>query len=272
MNWFGELWRRLLFPFRKRQFEGDLEEEMRFHLDMKARDSGAEAARRAFGNAALLREDCREAWGWMAVERLAQDLRYAVRTLRKSPGFTTVVILTLALGVGVNTAVFSFVDRLLLRPLPVPESNRLVSLNSRSTRSSNIGDGMSYPDYLYFRDHNGVFSGLAAYGDVEVSFRFGEQVERVPGEVVTANYFGVLGASPVLGRSFRAEEDVVPGRDPVVVLSHRLWQHRLGGDPGIVGRRIAIQDVSFTVIGIAAPGFAGCGWIAKIDPSSGFLP
>ena len=257
MQWLGELWRRLLFPLRRRRFERDLEEEMRFHLDMQARESGSTVARRKFGNATLLQEDCREAWGWIAVERILQDIRYAARTLRKSPGFAAVVILTLALGIGVNTAIFSFVDRLLLRPLPFPESNRLASLNFRSTHSSYIGNSMSYPDYLYFRDHTGVFSGLAAYGDVEVNIRLGNQAEKVSGEVVSANYFGVLRVSPVLGRSFRADEDTVPGRDPVVVLSHSLWQRRLGGDPGIVGRRIAINDANFTVIGIAPPGFAG---------------
>jgi predicted permease len=266
MEWLGQLWRRLLFPFRRRQFERDLEEEMRFHLEMKARDSGAAAARREFGNAALLREDCREAWGWMAVERLAQDARYAARMLRKSPGFTAVVILTLALGIGVNTAVFSFVDRLLLRPLPFPESGRLASLNFRSTRTSYVGDGMSYPDYLFFRDRNGVFSGLAAYGGAEVSFRFGDRVEKVSGELVSANYFDVLRVSPMLGRSFRAEEDAVPGRDPVVVVGHGLWRRRLGGGPAIVGRRIAIGDVSFTVIGVAPPGFAGLRLDRKENP------
>ena len=266
MEWSGEFRRRLLFPFRRRQFERDLEEEMRFHLEMKARDSGAAAARKGFGNATLWRENCREAWGWTAVERLLQDVSYAARTLRKSPGFTAVVILTLALGIGVNTAVFSFVDRLLLRPLPFPESNRLVSLSFRSTRTPYVGDGMSYPDYLYFRDHNGVFSGLAAYGGVEARLRFGEGVEKLTGELVSANYFDVLRVSPMLGRSFRAEEDVVAGRDAVVVLGHDLWRRRLGGDPGIVGRRIAIEDVSFTVIGVAPPGFAGLRLDRKESP------
>jgi len=257
MDWLGELWRRLLFALRRRQFDRDLEEEMRFHLEMQAAESGAALARRKFGNVALLQEDSREAWGWVATDRLVQDIRYAARALRKSPGFAGVVILTLALGIGVNTAIFSFVDRLLLRPLPFPESNRLASLNFRSTRSAYVWDDLSYPDYGYFRDHNNVFSGLAAYGGVDANIRFGNQTEKVSGEVVSANYFGVLEVSPVFGRSFRAEEDAVPGRDPVVVLSHNLWRRRLGGDLGIVGRRIAINDVNFTVVGIAPPGFEG---------------
>jgi len=255
-QWPGELWRKLLFPFRRRQFDRDLADEMRFHLEMKALESG-DSARARFGNAALLQEDCRAAWGWMAWERLFQDLRYALRALRKSPGFTVVVILTLALGIGVNTAIFSFVDKLLLRPLALPESDRLASLNFRSTRSSNVTDNMSYPDYVYFRDHSHSFSGLAAYGDVDVKLRLASQVEKVSGEVVSANYFGVLGVSPVLGRSFLAEEDAVPGRDPVVILSHAMWQRRFGGDPAIVGRQVAINDVGFTVVGIAPQDFGG---------------
>ena len=257
MQWPGELWRRLLFPFRWRQFDRDLEEEMRFHLDMKAREAGPAAARKVFGNVARFQEQSREAWGWTAVEQLFQDLRYALRTMRGSPGFTAVVVLTLALGIGVNTAIFSFVDRLLLRPLPFPQSDRLATLYSRLPRSSSAYSTLSYPAYVYYRDHNGVLAGLAAYDDIQVNMRFGDDTETVPGEIVSANYFSVLGVAPLLGRTFLTEEDAVPGGNPVVMLAAELWRRRFGGDPAVVGRQVKINGVSFTVVGIVPPGFTG---------------
>jgi hypothetical protein len=136
----GELWRRLLFLFRRRQFESDLEEEMRFHLEM--------SGRRQFGSLALAQEDSRAAWGWMWAERLAEDVRYALRGMRKSPGFTAAVVLTLALGIGVNTAIFGLVDRLMLRPLPLPQSDRLATLYFRANRYPYAYNSLSYPDYV----------------------------------------------------------------------------------------------------------------------------
>jgi len=184
-----------------------------------------------------------------------QDLRYALRTLRKTPGFTAAVVATLALGIGVDTAIFGFVDRLLLRPLPFPESERLASLYFRE--GSSIFSSLSYPDYVYYRDHNDVFSGLAAYDGVDANLRFGDDMEAVSGEIVSANYFSVLGVSPILGRAFLAEEDVIPGRDPVLMLGYGLWQRRFGGDSAMIGRQVSLNGVSFTVIGIAPPGFGG---------------
>ena len=253
----SELWRRVLFLFRRRQFDRDLDEEVRFHLEMKGRDIGPAAARRKFGKRTLIEESSREQWGWMAVERLLQDLRYALRSLRKSPGFTAVVILTLALGIGVNTAIFSFVDRLLLRPLPFPQSDRLATLYFRMPWSASGYSSLAYPVYLYYRDHNDVFDGLAAYTDIQVGLRFGNDTETVPGEIVSANYFSLLGVAPVLGRTFLAEGDAVPGRNPVAMLASELWRRRFGSDPAIIGRQIPIDGVSFTVVGIVPPGFRG---------------
>ena len=215
MDWLGEWWRKLLFLFRRQQFDRDLEEEMRFHLDMKSQDAVPAAARQRFGNAALLQELSREAWGWTALEQLGQDLRYALRTMRKNPGFTAVVTLTLALGIGVNTAIFSLVDRLLLRPLPFPQSDRLATLYFRVPSYPSAYSSLAYPSYEYYRDHNSVLAGLAAYSQIHVNMRFGDDTETVAGETVTANYFSVLGVAPLLGRNFRAEEDAVPGRNPV---------------------------------------------------------
>jgi predicted permease len=263
----AELWRKLLYMFRRRQLEADLEEEMRFHLEMKAAETGSGAARKQFGNTTLLQEDCREAWGWSRLERLLQDLRYALRTLRKTPGFTAVVVLTLALGIGVNTAIFSYVDQLLLRPLPFPESGRLATLYSRVSWLPSAYSSISYPVYERMRDHNNVFSGLAAYDNIQVNLGSAADMETLPGEIVSANYFSVLGVSPALGRAFLPEEDAVPGRNPVAMLSTKLWQRRFHADPAIIGRQVAINGVGFTVVGIVPAGFTGLEFGRRTRPA-----
>ena len=257
MESLAELWRRLLFLFRRRQFDRDLADEMRFHLEMKGRESGMDAARRGFGNAALLQEDCREAWGWRWLERIQQDVSYGLRTLRKTPGFTAVVIVTLALGIGVNTAIFSLVDRLLLRPLPFPESDRLATIFFYSDAWRMTYSSLSYPDYVFYRDHNQAMSGLSAYTDLKVNVRFGNDDEAVPSQMVSANYFDVLRIPPILGRTFRPEEDFVPGRDSVVMLGADLWKRRFGGAPSVLGRQVMVNGHKFTVIGIVPATFAG---------------
>ena len=258
----GEFWRRLLFLFRRRQFDHDLEQEMRFHLEM--------SGRRRFGNELVLREQAREAWGWMWAERLVQDARYALRGMRKSPGFTAVVVLTLALGIGVNTAIFGLVDRLMLRPLPFPQSDRLAALYFRNKWYPYAYKSLSYPDYVYYRDHNEMFSGLSAYDDVTVNLRSGADDEAVAAQIVSANYFDVLGVRPVLGRSFLPEEDVAPGRNPVAMLSREAWERRFAADPGILGRHIAVNGAKFTIVGIVPNGFTGLDLDRKSKPEIWF--
>ena len=168
------------------------------------------------------------------MSRLIQDLRYGLRMMAKNPGFTVVAGLTLALGIGANTAIFSFVDQLLLRPLPFPESDRLVSLYYRDTRSSGIYGSISFPDYVYYRHHSATLAGLAAFSEVDVTFRLGDQQVRIPGEIVSDNYFSVLGVSPFLGRWFLPEEDAVPGtessgRARLRVMAARFWFGHGGG-------------------------------------------
>ena len=180
------------------------------------------------------------------------DVRYAWRGIRNNPAFSAAVVLTLALGIGVNTAIFSFVDRLLLRGLPFPQSGRLASLFIYAPPYYN---SMSYPDYLHFRDHNRTFSDLAAH--TAVSTDFPEESESTQGEAVSANYFPALQVSLALGRTFTTEEDAVPGRNPVLILGYGLWQRRFGGDRGVLGRQIPIDGTAFIVIGVAPPGFAG---------------
>jgi predicted permease len=253
--------------FRRKHWDEERARELEAYLEAEtdeniARGMSAEEARyaahRKLGNTTLIREEIyhMNSLGWL--ETLGQDLRFGLRQLRKNPGFTAVAVLTLALGVGANTAIFSFVDQLLLRPLPFPESNRLVSLCYRSAQTSDVYNGsVSFPDYVFYRDHNTTLAALAAYSDIDVGMRLGDRQVRIPGEIVSYNYFSVLGVSPFRGRWFLPDEDAVPGRNPVVVLGYGLWQQALGSDPAVVGRHVVINGVSFTVVGIAPRNFIG---------------
>ncbi len=187
-----------------------------------------------------------------------RDLRYSLRSLLKRPGFTLVVVATLALGIGVNAAIFS-VFNLLLRPLPVKEPESIVRLTLEE--GSRRSDRFSFPDYSYIRDHNQSFSDMLAVFEEE-RFLLGEprpnrDPEEILGNFVSENYFTMLGGSTQLGRFFTAEENTVPGRDAVVVLSHGFWQRRFGGDAQLVGNSIKLNGKSFTVIGITHPEFVG---------------
>jgi predicted permease len=187
---------------------------------------------------------------------LRQDLKYAVRMLTKHPGFTLVAVLSLALGIGANTTVFTWISAILLDPLPaVSDTDRLVIPAFRSRDQSERS--LSYPDYVDYRDRNSMFSGLAVHDMEGLSLGFDDRAERIWGEVVSGNYFDVLGVRPWPGRGFLPEEDATPGTHPIVVLSHGLWQTRFGGDPGTVGRIIDLNTHPFTVIGIAPEGFQG---------------
>ena len=188
---------------------------------------------------------------------LWQDLRYGWRMMLTSPGLTAVAVASLALGIGANTAIFSFVNAVLLRPLPVAEPERLVYLFGGTERHPY--GVTAYPDYVDYRDQSGVFEGLATYSGISLSFTGGERTELVSGSIVSGNYFDVLGVKAALGRTFLPEEDQTPGARPVAVLSHGWWQRRFGGDPQIVGRQLTLNGQSFTVVGVAAAGFQGAG-------------
>src|SRR5262245_55855712 len=187
---------------------------------------------------------------------LLQDLRYGARVLWNRPGFTAVITLTLALGVGANTAIFSVVDRLLVRMLPVNEPERLVNLIGRDEKGNN-DTSFSYPIYKDYRDQNDVFDGLLAYSENAMNLIEGGQPERIMGALVSGNYFDALGVTPALGRSFLPEEDRTPGTHPVAVVSYGLWRRRFGADPKLVGRTITLNTYGFTVIGVAPPEFRG---------------
>jgi putative ABC transport system permease protein len=190
-----------------------------------------------------------------------QDLRYALRQLGKSPGFAAVAIITLALGIGANTAIFSLLDQALLRSLPVKEADRLTVLqftgNGSGHVSSRTDDSFyfSYPMYRDLRDHNSVFSGLIATDWAPVGVQWHNQPELVDAELVSGNYFDVLGVQPALGRVFVASDDVVPDANPVVVLSFSYWRRRFGTDPAVVNQSILVNGHPFTILGVAPPGF-----------------
>src|SRR5207249_5678468 len=190
-----------------------------------------------------------------------EDLRYALRLLRKSPAFTIVAVLTLALGIGANTANYTLLDQALLRSLPVKEPNRLVVLrfSGDDTGSTHArGDSnlvFSYPMYRDLRDHNSVFSGLIATSWAQVGVQWHNQPELGDAELVSGNYFDALGVQPAMGRLFVASDDVAQEANPVVVLSFNYWQRRFGADPKIVNQSISINGHPFTVIGVSQPGF-----------------
>ncbi len=187
---------------------------------------------------------------------LLQDIRYGWRQLLKHPGFTALAILSMALGIGANTAIFSLVDTVLLRPLPVKEPSQLIAVDGQLRNGTDF-TLQSYPNYKDYRDRNTVFSGLLAYRFVVTSLSHNGMNERVWGFDVSGNYFDVLGVKPVLGRGFLPEEDQTPGSHPVVILSYTSWQKRFAADPGIIGKTILINTHPFTVVGIAPKGFIG---------------
>ena len=197
------------------------------------------------------------------IESILQDLKHGARMLVKNPGFTLVAVVSIAIGVGANAAMFSLADGLVLRPLPVPRGNEVVSLSAIAPRANEavfIADtGISHPDYLDLRDGTKSFTGLAAYNVLVASFadQRDEPAQTKLGLGVSGNFFDVLELQPALGRTFRPDEDRVPGRDAVVVLSHGTWTDQFGSDPSVIGRQIRIGGVVFTVVGVAPASFSG---------------
>jgi predicted permease len=191
------------------------------------------------------------------METLWQDLRVSVRRLRKTPGFTVIAILSLALGIGANTAIFSLVNTALLRPLPVTQPEQLVSLNNHSLNGENNFPTFSIPNYRDLRDRNDVLSGLLAYRFAPVSLSNNGVNERLWGYLVTGNYFEVLGVTPALGRYFTQADDQAKGAHPVAVITYDSWQKRFAGDPQAVGKDVIVNGRPFTIIGVAGQGFYG---------------
>ncbi|HKA22576.1 MAG TPA: ABC transporter permease [Blastocatellia bacterium] len=192
-----------------------------------------------------------------------QDMRYGVRMLMKKKGFTAIAVLSLALGTGANTAIFSLINTVLLRPLPVQNSERLVALNSMS--ENHLFPSFSYPNYKDFRDRNESFSGLIGYRFTPLSLSHDGINERVWGYEITGNYFDLLGVGALLGRVISTEDDVSPGSHPVAVMSFKCWQQRFGLDPNIIGKGIIVNGRNYTVIGVAPKGFYGTEVVSAPD-------
>ena len=193
-----------------------------------------------------------------------QDLPFALRTLRKSPAFLLVATLSLALGIGANTAIFTLIDQVLLRPLPVKDPYQLVLLWSRGQHygSNNGRYKISYPMYADFRDGNPVFSAMFSRYLTDMSLNFGGRTERIQGEMVSGTYFPALGVGPALGRVFSTADDTTSGGSPCAVLSYRYWVSRFAADPNIVGQKLIVNGYPLTVIGVSQAGFDG------LDPGS----
>jgi len=245
--------------FRKKNREEDLDRELKAHIELEAEERQQEgsspsearyAARRAFGNVALAKESTREAWGWTALERLGQDLRFGTRLLLRSPGFTIVAVLTLALGIGGATAVFSVVDGLMRKPLPYANPDRLVRPATIVKRLDTDRATVAFADILDWKAQRDLFEAVSAYSPADDDITGADALpERLRGLRVDEDYFRVMGAVPFLGRPFTAQENL-PGAGRVAVLSHGLWMRRFGGDEKILNRGIELNGVPCTVIGV----------------------
>ena len=250
----------------------ELEDEIRAHLAMATRDRiergedprAAEAAvRREFGNRTLVEETTREMWGWSSFERLWRDVCYALRGMRRTPGFTAVTLLLLALGIGANTAIFSLVNTLMLRKLPVEHPEQLVEPSHRFQDEPHFNT-FSWRQYQYFLAHNHVFSDLTGMSGINYDFGAffhvrdrSPEAERVGGVCVTGNFFPMLGVRPALGRLFGPEDDRLSAPAPAAVVSWSYWKDRFDLDPAIVGKRIVVDGFPVTIAGVAARGFRG---------------
>jgi predicted permease len=244
------LWTRLkdFGPWSRARRERELEQEIRNHLELEAEETGMDDARRAFGSVTVVKEDVRSAWGWARAEQLARDVRYGLRQVRRNPSFSAIAIATLALGIGVNTAMFSAVDAVLIRSLPYVDADRLVM----------IWDEMSFigfPKHLStpaewheWRRLNTVFTDIAATQTARPTLSGDGEPEQLPGRKVTGNFWSLLGVSPLLGRVFTEDEDRRGVK--VAVLSHGLWLRRFGGSPSVLGRTITLDDTPYEVIGV----------------------
>ncbi|HEX5080766.1 MAG TPA: ABC transporter permease, partial [Blastocatellia bacterium] len=255
---------------RRSQTEIELDEELRYHIDQQTEqnirlgmnpEEARFAARKAFGGVEQAKELSRDARGLRWLEELWQDLKYGWRMLLKKPGGTLIAVITLALGIGANTAIFSVVNAMLFRPLPYAEADRLMAvvLDSENPGRDRAAPKplWSYPRFSAFREQQTSFDAVAAYSQQPMAVNFSDQSERIEVEIVTSDYFKTLGVKAALGRVFATEEDQTPESHPVVLIGDKIWRRRFAADPNVIGQTIHIRNAPFTIIGVAPAGFAG---------------
>ncbi len=277
--------------FRKRR-ESDLERELRDHLDLEAEEQQAKglapeaarySARRALGNTALIQEDVRQAWGWTWLERLGQDVRHVVRAIRRSPGFAIVAALSLGIGIGASTSVFTVFYAMFLRSLPVRDPQQLRILNwaggenvpahsfsgyMTEVNGMRTGGSFSWDAFQAIQKGHAGFSSVAGFSQVGVNIVTKTQAWQTTAQLVSANFFDVLGTQPAVGRAFTADADSL-ATPPTVLLSWRMAQRLFGSERSAVGSSVTIKQVSYTVIGVLPPDFAG---LRQTEPADVYIP
>ncbi|PYV15694.1 MAG: hypothetical protein DMG21_14320 [Acidobacteria bacterium] len=286
MRWFHKLPLRLRSLVWKMRVEQELSEELRFHLEKLSEEKVAKgmtsqearyAALRELGGVEQIKEECRDMRRVNYIENFIQDVRYGLRQLRRSPGFTAVAVLTLALGIGANTAIFTLINALLLRPLPVENPGELVLFGHGLDRGV-VGEAQrgswelfSYAFYQQLRHHNRVFQDVCAFGSFDngLSLRAGNSLTSAHGRLVSGNYFSLLGVRPFLGRMLAPEDDSA-GAGPTAVISYRLWSRQFSRDPSVLGKTVEINGTAFSIAGVTPPGFFG--ETLQADPPDMWLP
>jgi len=238
--------------------EGDLDREISTHLELEAEeqqesglppDEARHAARRVFGNVTLVKEEVRRISLKTSLEQVGQDLRYAARQFRKNLGFAMVAVLTMGLGIGANTAVFSVIHALLLREPPYTDPSRLASLWQSLPKAGEIRLGTSPAEYLDYRDRNRACASIAGYYRTAFDLTDGYEPDRIKAACVTASLFPTLGIAPLLGQTFTATEEQ-PGAAKVALLSYAYWRQRYGGDPRVLGAALKLNEQPYTVVGV----------------------
>jgi len=249
------------FPWRRDRKQQELEQELQTHLKMAASDllergesaaRAQQAVRREFGNVDLVRQVTRDQWGWRWLEELLQDLRYGARMLRKNPGFTLVAVLTLALGIGANTAIFSVVNGVLLNPLPYPHAEQLVTLHE-SKPNFEFGS-ISYPNFRDWQRDNRSFSSMAIARRINFSLTGVGEAEQVRARYISSDFFSTVGVNPVLGRDFAPGEDEI-GAAPIALISAGFWKRKFGSSPDVLGKSLTLDGRNYTIVGVVPANF-----------------
>src|SRR5580704_11781766 len=249
------------FPLWPSKRQDELHDEIESHLQLSTRDhrdrgetapQASSAARREFGNVALVQHLTRKQWGWLWLEEFLQDLRYGARTLQKNPGFTAIATLTLALGIGADTSLFTVVNAVLLNPLPYPHPEQLVTLHE--SKPNFLAGSLSYPNFRDWQKDNHSFSSMAVARGSSLSLTGLGEAEQVNTRFISAEYFPMLGVNPVLGRTFTAGEDEI-GAAPIALISAGFWNRKFGTAPDVLGKTLNLDGKAYTIVGVTPADF-----------------